>query len=67
MGRLALAIGMPCGTRWFQPLALFAANSIFVEGYLTTPGQNHSAAHEMVERMGFSVEEAPAALEATVL
>lgn len=42
---------------WFQPLALYAANSIFVEGYLTTPGQGASAAHHMIEAMGFEVEE----------
>jgi len=42
---------------WFQPLSLYAANSIFVEGYLTTPGQGASAAHEMIEAMGFVAEE----------
>ena len=41
---------------WFQPLALYAANSIFVEGYLTTPGQAASAAHQMIAAMGFEVE-----------
>lgn len=46
---------------WFQALALLPANSIFVEGYLTTPGQGTSAAHAMVEAMGFEVETAPAA------
>jgi biotin synthase len=39
-----------------QALALFAANSIFVDGYLTTPGQAHLAAHRMVESLGFIVE-----------
>jgi biotin synthase len=41
---------------WFQPLAFFAANSIFVEGYLTTPGQASSEAQRMIEDMGFVVE-----------
>jgi biotin synthase len=41
---------------WFQPLALYAANSIFVDGYLTTPGQAARAAHEMIEAMGFEVD-----------
>lgn len=38
-----------------QPLALFAANSIFTEGYLTTPGQGRSRDLEMIERLGFEV------------
>jgi len=41
---------------WFQSLALYPANSIFVEGYLTTPGQAARAAHEMIAAMGFEVE-----------
>jgi biotin synthase len=40
-------------------LALFAANSIFVDGYLTTPGQSHADARAMVTALGFEVEEAP--------
>jgi biotin synthase len=39
-----------------QALALFAANSIFVDGYLTTAGQAHVAAHRMVHALGFEVE-----------
>jgi len=39
-----------------QPLALLAANSIFVDGYLTTPGQAHDAAVAMVESLGFAIE-----------
>jgi biotin synthase len=40
-----------------QPLALFAANSIFADGYLTTPGQAAASARAMIEAMGFRVEE----------
>jgi len=40
-----------------QPLALFAANSIFADGYLTTPGQAAASARAMIEAMGFTVEE----------
>jgi len=40
----------------FQPQALYAANSIFVEGYLTTPGQAYREAHDMIAAMGFEVE-----------
>jgi biotin synthase len=42
-----------------QPLALFAANSIFTNGYLTTPGQGRSADAVMLEEAGFR----PAQLE----
>ncbi|HKD67511.1 MAG TPA: biotin synthase BioB [Candidatus Binataceae bacterium] len=40
-----------------QGYALYAVNSIFVDGYLTTPGLAASATREMIERMGFEVEE----------
>ena len=35
---------------------LYAANSIFVEGYLTTPGQKAEDARRMIESMGFEIE-----------
>lgn len=38
--------------------ALHVANSIFVEGYLTTPGQAYEEAHTMISSMGFEVEPA---------
>jgi biotin synthase len=43
--------------REWQALALYPANSIFVRGYLTTPGQSPDEARRMVEGMGFEVEE----------
>jgi biotin synthase len=39
-----------------QGLALFAANSIFVEGYLTTHGQRGDDARAMIADLGFEVE-----------
>ena len=42
--------------REWQALALYPANSIFVQGYLTTPGQNPDEARRMIEEMGFEVE-----------
>ena len=39
-----------------QGLALFAANSIFIEGYLTTPGQRRDEARAMIRDLGFEVE-----------
>jgi biotin synthase len=38
-------------------LALYPANSIFVEGYLTTPGQQAQEARKLVEDAGFEVEQ----------
>ena len=53
---IRVAGGRELNLGWFQPLALYAANSIFVDGYLTTPGQAYGEAHAMVEAMGFEVE-----------
>jgi len=39
-----------------QALALYPANSIFVEGYLTTPGQQAEEARRMIEAMGFEID-----------
>ena len=39
-----------------QGQALYPANSIFVEGYLTTPGQQADEARRMIEAMGFEIE-----------
>ncbi len=46
-----------------QGLALFAANSVFVDGYLTTAGQAHGDAAAMVAGLGFEVEEAAPLIE----
>jgi biotin synthase len=40
-----------------QPLSLYPANSIFVNGYLTTPGQEASEAHKMIADLGFEIED----------
>jgi len=53
--------GREVNLRSSQALALYAANSIFVDGYLTTPGQQAQDAHRMIEEMGFEVESAEAA------
>ena len=53
---IRVAGGRELNLGWFQPLALYAANSIFVDGYLTTPGQAYTEAHAMVAAMGFEVE-----------
>jgi biotin synthase len=46
-----------------QGLALFAANSVFVDGYLTTAGQPHDAAAAMIEALGFEIENPPALVD----
>ncbi|HUH66695.1 MAG TPA: biotin synthase BioB [Syntrophales bacterium] len=40
-----------------QALSLYAANSLFTKGYLTTPGQGYEADMEMIRQAGFTVTE----------
>jgi biotin synthase len=40
----------------WQALALYPANSVFVDGYLTTAGLAAEPTHRMVEALGFTVE-----------
>ncbi|MBI4287199.1 MAG: biotin synthase BioB [Chloroflexi bacterium] len=56
---LRIAGGREYHLRSLQPLALYPANSIFVSGYLTTPGQTPPEAWKMIEDMGFEVEQTP--------
>ena len=42
--------------RSLQPLALYVADSLFVDGYLTTPGLAHQEVWKMIEDIGFTVE-----------
>ena len=42
--------------RSLQPLVLYAANSIFTNGYLTTGGQGENADHQMIRDMGMVPE-----------
>lgn len=53
---IRIAGGRELNLGWFQSLALYPANSIFVDGYLTTPGQAAAEARGMIEGMGFEVE-----------
>ncbi len=48
--------GREINLRSTQAMALYAANSIFVEGYLTTPGQQAAGALQMITDLGFEVE-----------
>jgi biotin synthase len=58
---IRVAGGREVNLRSLQPLALYPANSIFVNGYLTTPGQEASDAHRMIEDLGFELDQ-PAAI-----
>lgn len=53
---IRVAGGREVNLGWFQPLALYPANSIFVDGYLTTPGQSADDTRAMIAAMGFEVE-----------
>ena len=52
--RLAAGRELHLGT--LQPLALFAANSIFVGDYLTTKGQPPEEDYRMIRDLGFQIE-----------
>ncbi|MBU8907806.1 biotin synthase BioB [Desertibacillus haloalkaliphilus] len=49
--------GREVNLRTLQPLALYAANSIFVGDYLTTEGQLVEDDHHIIEDLGFEIEE----------
>ncbi|MGH7230476.1 MAG: biotin synthase BioB [Nitrospiraceae bacterium] len=53
---LRIAGGREFNLRSLQPLALYAADSLFVGGYLTTPGQPAPEAWGMIEDLGFEIE-----------
>ena len=42
--------------RSLQAMALYPANSLFVDGYLTTPGQSTEDAWRLIEDMGFEIQ-----------
>ena len=52
---IRVAGGREFNLRALQPLALYAADSLFVDGYLTTPGQPAEAVWNMITDLGFEV------------
>lgn len=54
---IRVAGGRELNLRTLQPLALYAANSIFVGDYLTTPGQEATLDYQMIEDLGFEIEQ----------
>lgn len=53
---IRVAGGREINLRTLQPLSLYAANSLFVGDYLTTPGQEITTDHQMIEDLGFEIE-----------
>lgn len=53
---LRAAGGREVTFRSLQPLILYVANSIFTNGYLTTPGQGENADHQMIKDLGMEPE-----------
>ncbi len=58
---IRIAGGREVNLRSLQPLGLYAANSIFVNGYLTTGGQGAEADHKMIADLGFAIDRHPQA------
>ncbi len=54
---IRVAGGREINLRHLQPLALYAANSLFAGGYLTTGGQAMPDVYQMIEDLGFEIEE----------
>ncbi len=53
---LRAAGGREFNLRSLQPLVLYVADSLFVNGYLTTPGQPANEVQQMIQDMGFKVQ-----------
>jgi len=54
---IRVSAGREVHLRSLQPLALYAANSVFVSGYLTTEGQDYQQTWQMVRDLGFELQE----------
>lgn len=52
---IRVAGGREFNLRSLQALALYPADSLFVDGYLTTPGEPAAAVWKMIEDMGFEI------------
>jgi biotin synthase len=53
---IRIAGGREVHLRSMQPMGLYAANSMFIGDYLTTPGQAARADYDMIRDMGFVLE-----------
>jgi len=57
MTEIRIAGGREHNLRSLQAQALYIGDSLFVGGYLTTPGQKPEEAWRMIEDLGFEIEE----------
>ena len=64
---LRVAGGREVTLKTMQPMALYAANSLFTEGYLTTAGNKTSMDHQMIKDLGFTFEYANQGSDAAVM
>jgi biotin synthase len=53
---IRIAGGREHNLRSLQPLALYPADSVFVNGYLTTPGAPAPEVWGMIKDLGFTIE-----------
>ena len=53
---IRIAGGREHNLRSLQPLALYPADSVFVNGYLTTPGQPADQVWQMIADLGFEIQ-----------
>lgn len=60
---IRIAGGRERNLRSLQTQALYIGDSIFVGGYLTTPGQRPEEAWQMIEDLGFEIEEVHSAAQ----
>ncbi|MCY0863525.1 MAG: biotin synthase BioB [Sulfobacillus sp.] len=53
---IRISAGREVHLRSLQPMALYAANALFVSDYLTEPGQDAALDWAMIEDLGFEIE-----------
>lgn len=53
---IRVAGGREVNLRTLQPMAMYAANALFVGDYLTTAGQDVDTDYQMIEDLGFEIE-----------
>lgn len=54
---IRVAAGREVNLRSLAPLALTVCNSIFTNGYLTTPGSPAAQDHQMIRDAGYEIEQ----------
>lgn len=62
---IRISAGREVHLRTLQPMALYAANALFVSDYLTEPGQAENDDWQMIEDLGFEIEQVGAPMGPT--